>query len=337
MLAEMTEIYDVSIVVPVYNESANLRRVVDDIESVFSDRTASWEIVFVNDGSTDDSWEIIRDLCAEDSRVKDAGYATNAGRGRALRAGFDVACGEIVVSVDADLSYRAEHILDLVEALETDPDMDFVLGSAYMPGGGTENVPLQRLLISRFGNKILQWTVNRQIYTFTCVFRAYRRKVLRALDLEGDGKEIHLEILSRALNAGFRMKEVPVTLRGRKKGKSKFRFRGTAVSHLFFSFSERPILFFGAAGLFLFGLGILGGAYVTVCRFRHTLTEGRPLTVLVVLLVLGGMQLLSFGFIAVQIGALRREMIKLQRSIRLTDQDSAMSEKVASGDASGNQ
>jgi hypothetical protein len=186
-----------------------------------------------------------------------------------------------------------------------------------MPGGGTEGVDPRRLLISRLGNKVLQAVVNKEIYTFTGIFRAYRREVLDALELEADGKDIHLEIISRALGAGYRVKEVPAVLTSRKKGRSKFRFGGTALSHLLFSFIERPIVVFGLVGLVLLVGGFVGGIYVSVLRFQGLLSPSRPLTTLVVILLLAGLQILSFGFIALQIGMLRREILKVQRENRL--------------------
>ena len=143
----------------------------------------------------------------------------------ALRRGFKESKGEIVVSIDADLSYDPRYILDFVKTLKREQDIDFVLASPYMPGGGVQNVPFLRLWISKLGNKILRFAMPNRIYTSTGIFRAYRRKVLDSLELESDGKEIHLEILSKALALGYRVKEIPAILTGRKKGKSKFKLK----------------------------------------------------------------------------------------------------------------
>jgi dolichol-phosphate mannosyltransferase len=312
---------DVSIVVPAYNEAENLVDTLERIAAVFAERPERWEVIFVNDGSTDNTAEVIQRLASIDPRVVPAGYPNNVGRGRALRVGFALARGNIVVSTDADLSYDPSYIPALLDALHDDPTVDFVLGSPYMPGGGTEGVDPRRLWISRVGNKVLRAAVNSEIHTFTGIFRAYRREVLDALEMESDGKEIHLEILSRALGAGYRVKEVPAVLRSRRKGKSKFRFGGTALSHLFFSFNERPIIVFGALGLLLLVIGLAGGVYVSLLRFQGTLNPGRPLIILVVVLMLAGLQILAFGFITLQIGTLRREIFKIQRENRLIRQE----------------
>lgn len=313
----MADTIDLSIIVPCYNESENVPNTVEKIRAALANRADTWELIMVNDGSTDDTFEVMQRVAAQDPRIVPAGYSKNGGRGKALRCGFRQARGAIICSTDADLSYKADYICDLLDALAEDPDIDFVLGSPYMPGGGTENVPKNRLLISRLGNRVLQFTVNPDIYTFTCVFRAYRREVIDAIVLESDGKEIHLEILSRALGAGFRVKEVPAVLTARKRGKSKFRFGGTAISHLLFSLTERPSLFFGIGGIMLLILGLITGGYITFLRVAGDLNAGRPLMTLVVILVLGGLQVLSFGLIAHQIGVIRTECFKTQREARL--------------------
>jgi len=308
---------DVSIVIPTYNEALNAENTAEAIAAALEERSECWELIFVNDGSTDATAQVLEELSRKDHRVVAAGYTRNAGRGRALRTGFAKARGDIVVTLDADLSYEPQHIGQLLDALHDEPETDFVIGSPYMPGGRTENVPFVRLAASRIGNKILQTIVNQKLHTFTGILRAYRREVLFSLELEADGKEIHLEIISRALAAGYRVREVPAVLRSRKLGKSKFRFSGTAWSHLLFSFNERPMVLFGAVGLMLLLSGLLAGIYVAVLRFQGTLNPGRPLITLVVILMLGGLHLLSFGWLALQIGALRREILRVQREARL--------------------
>ncbi len=308
---------DVSIVVPVFNESENIADTVERLLVTFASRPERVEIVVVNDGCTDDTLAVAQRLAEHEPRLTVTGYAKNVGRGRALRVGFGVAKGKFIVSIDADLSYDPVYILDLLDALYASPEVDFVLGSPYMPGGGTEGVAADRLFISRLGNWVLRTLVYQDIYTFTGIFRAYRREVLDALELEADDKELHLEILSRALAAGYRLKEVPAILRNRRKGTSKFRFRGTAISHLLFSFYERPMVVFGLIGIILLVSGLLSGGYVTMLRFQGTLNPVRPLVTFTAILFLSGLQILAFGFIALQIGILRRELYKIQRENRL--------------------
>ncbi len=312
----------VSVIIPMFNEEENItrtmHRVADVMRQGFPD--GAWEIILVNDGSTDETWPLARKLAVGRPWLRVAGYARNRGRGMALRTGFAVARGQWIVATDADLSYAPEQILDLLAVLREREEVDMVLASAYMPGGGTENVPAMRLLVSRLGNRLLSWFMSpsgQRIHTFTCVFRAYRRHVIDSLELESEGKDIHLEIVSKALMLGYRMAEIPALLRGRERGYSKFRFRSTAGSHMVFALFERPILLFGLVGM----LGMLGGLGIFGWAFSHWIvgTEfnwNRPMMTIMVLLFLGGLQMLAFGIIGTQFVNLRKESIKIQARLR---------------------
>jgi len=296
-----------------FNEAENVKNTLSRVEESLSTFKGNYEIVAVNDGSTDNTFEILKEIAEKNKRIKVVSYPKNMGRGMALRRGFKESQGEIVVSIDADLSYDPKYILDLIEALEKNSYIDFVLASPYMPGGGAKDVPSLRLWISKLGNKILRFAMPNRIHTSTGIFRAYRRKVLDSIELESDGKEIHLEILSKALALGFRVKEVPAVLTGRKRGASKFKFRKTAISHLVFSVFEKPMIIFGFLGLITLGIGFLIGLYIAYLRFSGSLTPGRPLITFALLLILGGIQILSFGFIALQILTLRKEILRVQK------------------------
>jgi dolichol-phosphate mannosyltransferase len=304
---------DLSVVIPMFNEADNAEMTLGQVEEALSFFQGTFEMIAVDDGSTDDTRSILESLCEKDGKVRVVSYPRNKGRGKALRAGFKAATGEIVVSIDADLSYDPRYIHDLVETLTGDTDVDFVLASPYMPGGGVKDVPFLRLWISKWGNRILRLAMPNRIYTSTGIFRAYRRGVLDSLELESDGKEIHLEILSKAIALGYRVKEIPAILTSRKKGRSKFKFKKTAASHLAFSFFEKPMIVFGFLGMLSLAAGFMLGLYVAYLRYAGTLTPGRPLVTLALLLILGGIQILSFGFIAIQIVSLRREILRIQK------------------------
>jgi dolichol-phosphate mannosyltransferase len=304
---------DLSIVIPMYNEAENVEATLSRVNEAISSFRGTYEIVAVNDGSVDITFEILNKLTKQDEKLKIVSYTKNIGRGMALRKGFKESSGDIIVSIDADLSYDPRYILDFVEILRKELDIDFILASPYMPGGGVRNVPFLRLWISKLGNKILRFAMPNRIYTSTGIFRAYRRKVLDSLELESDGKEIHLEILSKALALGYRVKEIPAILTGRKKGRSKFKFKKTTLTHLMFSAFEKPMIMFGFFGLFTLGIGFLIGVYIVYLRILGELTAGRPLITFAILLILGGIQILSFGFIAIQIVSLRREILRIQK------------------------
>jgi glycosyltransferase involved in cell wall biosynthesis len=304
---------DLSIVIPMFNEAENVESTLIRVEEALASFKGTYEIVAVNDGSLDNTLEILNRLAKKDEKLRIVSYPNNIGRGMALRRGFQESNGEIIVSIDADLSYHPHYIPEIVETLRREPEIDFVLASPYMPGGGVKDVPFLRLWISKCGNKILRLAMPNRIYTSTGIFRAYRKKVLDFIELESDGKEIHLEILSKAVALGYRVREIPAVLTGRKKGRSKFRFKKTAASHLIFSVFEKPMIVFGFLGLVTLGVGFLIGLYIAYLRFSGELTAGRPLITFAILLILGGIQILSFGFIAIQIVSLRREILRIQK------------------------
>jgi glycosyltransferase involved in cell wall biosynthesis len=304
---------DVSVIVPMFNEEENVTRTLERLSSALDSTDKKWEIVIVDDGSTDNTKKLVEEYSHLHGGIKLFSYAPNQGRGKALRVGFQRAQGTIICTTDADLSYDERHIVRMIKLLEQNQDIDLVIGSPYIEGGKAEGVPFLRLLISRLGNKILGFAMKGKLSTVTGVLRAYRRECIRSLELESDGKEIHLEILSKALSMGYKAMEMPATLKARKKGKSKFKFRATALSHIIFSFFEKPIILFGLVGLFMLFLGFLGGVYVIYLWQKGTLNPNRPLMTLIVLLVVSGIQVLLFGFLGTQLVHLRKEIYKIQK------------------------
>lgn len=309
-----------SVVIPVFNESANVfstvARAREVLDTLGPDKP--YELLLVNDGSTDDTLEQANRCAASNPCLRVTGYPVNAGRGKALRTGFAAARGRFVAAIDADLSYDPKFILDLLAALEARPDVDFAVGSPYMPGGATEGVPPMRLLISKLGNRVLRWMMPGDFRTYTSLFRCYRRQVLADLVLESDGKELHLEIMAKAIALGYRGVEVPATLRSRKKGKSKFKFRRIAQSHIEFGLNEKPMLVFGVAGLALLLIAVALGIVLLVESARGSHMGGRPITLFTVFIGLAGLIAFAVGFIAVQNVSLRNEVFKVKRqNVRL--------------------
>lgn len=303
---------EISVVVPSYNEAANIPQNLERMAAALTITGQSFEIIAVDDGSTDDTADKIRQYAAEDPRIRYAGYKLNAGRGKAIRTGIKAAQGRYILTIDCDLSYSEEYLTVMYRLLKDNPEVDFVIGSPYMHDGGTEDVPFKRLLISKLGNIILSSAMRGKIKTLTGILRGYKAEVVKRLDLESDKKEIHLEILSKALASGFVPLEFPAILRSRKKGKSKFRFKATALSHLVFSFFERPSLLFGLAGLMLIAAGLGIGMYMIYLWQTAALNPNRPLMTLMVLLLVAGLQVILFGFLGTQMVGLRREVYKLQ-------------------------
>jgi glycosyltransferase involved in cell wall biosynthesis len=296
-----------------HNEAANLPDTALAIAEELQTQGHSFEVIAVNDGSTDDTGGRLRALASIAPWLVIVDYAPNRGRGHAIRAGITRALGEIICTIDADLSYTPDHLTQMIAAFKRYPALDCVVGSPYIAGGRTEGVSPWRLWLSRWGNRVISRAMGGRIKTNTGVLRAYRASCIKNTELFADGKELHLEILSKLLAAGYNVIELPATLRGRKRGKSKFNLRGIVSSHLLFSVHERPILLFGLIGMMLIGLGIMGGGYILYLWQSASLNPSRPLMTLVPLVILTGVQILVFGFLGSGLARLRREILIVQR------------------------
>ncbi|MDO8848958.1 MAG: glycosyltransferase [Coriobacteriia bacterium] len=311
----------VSIVVPMFNEEDNAPVTLKAVADALTAEGWTYELHPVSDGSTDKTAAVLARLAASDPHIEPVAYPKNRGRGYALRQGFAAARGTYTASLDADLSYSADHAVRMVKILIERPEVDVVLGSQWMPGGTTENVPFIRAFLSRGGNVILRWAYGGQIYTSTSVCRAYRTPVLKSLDLVAEDKEIHLEILSKAIALGYTVVEMPATLAARTKGKSKFRPKRTILSHLFFSVLARPMTLFSVFGLALIVSALAVGVYLLTEFAAGTLNPERPLMTIMVLLFVAGGILFSFSLLAAQIIEQRRAMIRLHAEVKGLRQD----------------
>jgi deferrochelatase/peroxidase EfeB len=153
------------------------------------------------------------------------------------------------------------------------------------------------------------------------MFRAYKREVIDALELESDDKEIHLEILSKALAVGYRAKEIPAVLHSRKSGKSKFKLGKTTISHLAFSYFEKPLFLLGLTGLAFLAVAVVIGIHLLFEFSRGKLNPDRPLMTLLVILMIGGLQFLSLGLVGTQIVQLRKEIYRIQMKHRMLERE----------------
>ncbi|MGP8190987.1 MAG: glycosyltransferase family 2 protein [Methanobacterium sp.] len=306
----------ISVIIPMYNEEDNVIRTLTDVENVLN-KYEDHEIIVVDDGSYDDTYKLAEKFESNNSNFHILKHLVNMGMGRALRTGFENTTGDIVVTIDADLSYNASQIPKLADELINNETIDIIVGSPYMEGGEVNNVPIMRLIISKIANKFAGYAMSENLSTVTAVLRAYRRDVLDSLELESNGTEINLEILSKASATKYRIKEVPAVLEGRKLGNSKLKFRSKTISHLLFSFYEKPMILFGFIGLILCLVGLISAIYLFYEYLIGTLDPTRPLMIFMILTIISGIQILIFGFVATQISLLKREIYVIQKENKI--------------------
>lgn len=262
----------VSVVLPVYNEAALLRKHVTEIcnHLISLEDRYRWELIVVNDGSKDDSGSIADELADEFNQVTALHHPTNFGVGQALRFGLANTSGDYVVTMDVDLSYDVHHIEELVEYIRQG-GRKVVLASPYMKGGTIENVPFHRKVLSILGNRFLKFFSQANCSTVTCMVRVYNGPFIRAMDLRSMGLDLMPEILYKAMILRAGIDEIPGRLDwgpqleyGENRTSSMRIFKH--VNSTFMSgFVFRPMHFFILPGIVI---GLFA-TYVTFWMFAH--------------------------------------------------------------------
>ena len=300
---------DISVVVPLLNEAESLPELEAWIRRVMNEHGFSYEIVFVDDGSTDNSWAIIQQLSQANPNVKALRFRRNYGKSPALNEGFKVVQGDVVITMDADLQDSPDEIPDLYKMIKED---------GYDLVSGWKKVRYDSKLMKNIPSKFFNWTTRVmsgiKLHDFNCGLKAYRNEVVKSIQVYG---EMHRYIPVIAKMNGFgHIGEKVVQHQKRKYGSSKFglsRFvRGylDLVTINFISkFSNRPMHFFGLLGsiTFLIGFGI--AVYLACTRlFMHVYgMTRRPLFYFALLAIIIGVQLFSTGFLAEMITSTQRD------------------------------
>jgi glycosyltransferase involved in cell wall biosynthesis len=246
---------DISVVIPLLDEQDSLVELHDWIAQVMQSNRLTYELIFVDDGSRDDSWSIIKKLNTKNPSVSGIRFAKNFGKSQALHAGFEKAKGDVVITMDADLQDSPDEIPELFRLIKEE-NLDIVSGwkkkryDAYF----TKNLP----------SKLFNWAARRisglKLHDFNCGLKAYKKEVIKSIEVYG---EMHRYIPVLAVNAGFKnIIEKPVTHQARKYGKTKFgmeRFINgflDLITIWFVSrFAKRPMHFFGLLGVLMFIIG----------------------------------------------------------------------------------
>jgi len=290
---------DLSLVIPLIDEAESLPELAAWIEKVMSENHYSYEIIFIDDGSTDNSWQVIEELRAKNSNIKGIKFQRNYGKSAGLNEGFRTAQGDIVITLDADLQDSPDEIPGLRQMILNE-GYDIVSGwkKKRYDNTITKNIP------SKFFNAVTRRVSNIKLHDFNCGLKAYRNRVVKGIEVYG---EMHRYIPVIAKWAGFKkIGEKVVEHRPRKYGKTKFGWRRFVNGFLDLlsitfvgKFSKRPMHFFGLWGciFFLIGLGI--SFYLIISKiidFKFGLTN-RPGFYLALTTLIVGMQLFLAGFL----------------------------------------
>ena len=290
----------ISIVVSLLNEEESLQELTEWIHKVMTAHNFSYEVIFIDDGSTDNSWKIITELSQKYEQIKAIKFRRNYGKSAGLYKGFEKAQGDVVITMDADLQDCPDEIPELYRMI-TEDGYDLVSGwkkKRYDPVL-TKNLP------SKLYNATVRMMSGIKLHDFNCGLKAYKRQVIKSIEVYG---EMHRYIPVLAKWAGYKkIGEKVVAHQERKYGVSKFgieRFvRGPLdlMSVMFISrFGKRPMHFFGALGMFCFLVGfviLIYLSYMKLVMFQYNMTQ-RPLFFLGIVCLILGVQLFLSGFMA---------------------------------------
>jgi len=288
---------DISVVIPVFNESENLEELHRELMAALEKTGRPFEVILIDDGSTDSSWTVLRSLQQKDGRVKLIRLRRNFGQTAALAAGFDHARGGIIISLDADLQNDPNDIPSLIQKIEE--GYDIVSGWRR----SRKDKFFSRRVPSVIANTLISRLTSVRLHDYGCTLKAFRSEVIKNVKLYG---ELHRFIPAIASQLGVRISEVEVNHRPRKHGKSKYSiFRFTKVIldmmtvKFLLSYSTRPLQIFGLLGL---GSGLLGFLISVWLSYQRLVLKvsvaNRPLLLLGVLLIVIGIQFITLGLLA---------------------------------------
>jgi glycosyltransferase involved in cell wall biosynthesis len=287
---------DISVVVPIYNEEANIPALHAELASVLEELELDWEAVYVDDGSADGSYALLQELAQREPRVVVVRLRKNFGQTAAMSAGFDYARGEVVVTMDGDLQNDPHDIPKLLAKLNE--GYDIAAGWRFR----RQDPFLSRRLPSRLANGFISLITKVKLHDYGCTLKAFRRQVVAGIRLYG---EMHRFIPAIASWMGVTIAEVKVNHRPRQAGRSKYGISRTPrvlldliTVKFLLSYATRPIQIFGLWGLISGGAGVLLALYYTVQRLLFAVPLwGKPGLILAVLLLFIGAQLISIGLL----------------------------------------
>lgn len=296
--------HDISIIVPSFNEEESISELAEWIAKVMKQNNFSYEIIFIDDGSSDNTWKVIETLGEQNKNIRGIKFKRNYGKSAALQKGFEAAKGKVIITMDADLQDSPDEIPGLYSMI-SDENYDVVSGWKKKRFD-----PVSKTLPSKFFNRTTQWMSGIKLHDFNCGLKAYKSSVIKSIEVYG---EMHRFIPVIAKWGGFRkIGEKVVTHRSRKYGKTKFgleRFINgflDLLTIMFVSkFGKKPMHLFGTLGTLMFAIGFAGAAYLGIEKLIHVfnhipatrLTQRPSFYILLTSMVIGT-QLFVAGFLA---------------------------------------
>jgi glycosyltransferase involved in cell wall biosynthesis len=288
---------DLTVVIPVYNEAANLPQLHDELTTTLGGWGRSYELLFVDDGSTDDSFEVLARLQQADPRVRIVRFRRNFGQTAAFAAGFAHARGAVIVTSDGDLQNDPRDIPAMVARLED--GYDIVVGWRK----DRKDPFLNRRLPSIIANRLISVATGVRLHDYGCSLKAFRADIVKPIRLYG---EMHRFLPAIASEFGVRIAEVEVNHRPRRHGRSNYGITRTVrvlldllTVKFLISYSTRPLQIFGLVGLVMGGAGLAVTLYLSYLRlFAYQSIANRPLLLFGILLIFTGIQLVTLGLLA---------------------------------------
>ncbi len=285
----------ISIIIPVYNESESISLLIDEIQKVMFLNKFSYELIIINDGSKDNTYEVLKDLSNKVKELTVINLRKNYGQTAALAAGFDNATGQIVISLDGDLQNDPNDIPKLIDAIND--GYDLICGWRF----NRKDKLLDRRIPSKIANKIIAMVTGIYLHDYGCSLKAFRKEVIDDIKLYG---ELHRFIPVLADNEGARIKEVKVNHRSRKYGSSKygidrtFRVLMDLLTVWFMNkFLTRPMYVFGFIGIISILSSLLISSYLIIIKLFGEDIGSRPILIFALILGIAGIQLFSFGLL----------------------------------------
>jgi len=296
MSEEKTNSLELSLFLPVLDEEENLRPMHAKIQAALDTLGKTAEVIYVDDGSTDKSLEILKDIAESDDRVRVISLRRNYGQTAAMSAGIDAAKGDILVPMDADLQNDPADIKRLLDKL--DEGYDVVSGWRK----NRQDKLISRKIPSQIANRIISWIGGVPLHDYGCSLKAYRRDVIQDVKLYG---EMHRFIPIYASWAGARVTEIPVDHHARTMGKSKYGISRTIkvvfdlmTIKFMASYGTKPIYVFGTFGVIAFLLSMIAGIWAVVLKLNGTSFILTPLPVITIVMLAISMQFFLMGLLA---------------------------------------